>query len=319
MDAFLCMMDDMNKYKKILVIKLGALGDFIQMTGYFTAIRHRWPKAHITLMTGRAFFKLAKQSGCFDDYIEDNRTWNPLDYVRIVRNLASNHYDLIIDLQMQARTKKRYYALARLWTRDPYRWAFLQNGPFSVKYTHKKWPLFWGKTEEDILPLNPEPSSLSFCHANPDVLAKLPSKYVLMIPGCSPAHPYKRWPAASYRALALQLAEQGIYSVVLGTNAEKTEIDLICQDNSKVINFCNQSALSDIPEIAAKALAVVGNDTGPQHMAELVDTPAITLFCDITKNSAIQRANVTNLIKSEISDITVKEVFDTLQSLWHKA
>ena len=71
----------------------------------------------------------------------------------------------------------------------------------------------------------PESASLSFCKADPKVLVQLPSKYVLLIPGCSPAHPYKRWPAEFYRQLALKLGKEKIYSVVLGTNAEKQEID----------------------------------------------------------------------------------------------
>lgn len=309
----------MDEYKKILVIKLGALGDFIQMMGFYAAIRHRWPEAHITLMTGKPFIRLAQQSGYFNDYIEDNRTWRPSDYIRIIKNLATSGYDLIIDLQMQTRTKERYYTLARLWTTKPFQWASLENGYFLIKKTHKKWPLTWGKTEEEELPFSAEAPTLSFCRAHPDVLAQLPQQYVLMIPGCSPDHPYKRWPAARYRALAEKLADQGIYSVVLGTNAEKSEIDLICQGNPKTVNFCNKSSLMDIPEMASKALAIVGNDTGPQHMAELSSVPAVTLFCLVTRSSAVYRPNVTNIIEREIIDISVEQVFQTLQSVWHKA
>ena len=308
----------MDEYKKILVIKLGALGDFIQTTGWMSAIRHRWPDAHITLMTGAAFLKLAKCSGYFDDYIEDNRTWNPLDYLKIAHALA-DHFDLIIDLQMQKRTKKRYYTLARLWTKNRFCWAYRQEGSLVVRVTEPKPRLMWGKENTEQIAIRGEVSSLAFCHANPEVLAELPERYVLLIPGCSPTHLYKRWPAASYRELALRLAKENIYSVVLGTSAEKNEIDLICQDNPKAVNFCNKSSLLDIPEISQKALAVVGNDTGPQHMAELGKVPVITLFCRITRGSAVYRANVVNIVENKISDISVEQVFQTLQSLWHKA
>ncbi len=312
-------MFSMTEYTKILVIKLGALGDFIQMTGYYAAIRHRWPKAHITLMTGKSFFKIAQQSGYFDDYIEDNRTWNPWDNIRIIHSLVSNGYDLIIDLQGQKRTRERYYTWTRLLSRRGFSWGDPKRGQLWVRHIFPKCPLTWGKEVLDSFHFVPELPSLSFCQADPALLAQLPKQYVLMIPGCSPTHLYKRWPAESYRALALKVAEQNICSVVVGTNAEKKEIDLICQDNPKAINFCNQSSLMDIPEMAAHALVVVGNDTGPQHMAELGTTPAITLFCDITKGSAIRRGNVTNLVKKNIEDISVEEVLHALQSLWHKA
>ena len=165
----------------------------------------------------------------------------------------------------------------------------------------------------------PELADLSFCKADPKVLATLPKKYVLLIPGCSPTHPYKRWPAESYHLLAKRLAEQNIFSVVLGTNAEKNEIEIICSGNDKALNFCNKSKLLDIPKIAANSLAIIGNDTGPQHMAELGMVPAITLFCEKTRRSAVIRSNVVNLIQPEIADISVETVYNTLQSLWHKA
>ena len=309
----------MTNYKNILVIKLGALGDWIHMTGFYSAIRHQWPKAKITLMTARSFFKMAQKSGYFDEYIEDNRTWNPLDYLRIVKAMVSNHYDLIIDLQMQSRTKKRYYPLTRLFTKHAFCWAYPYQGSFWARYIAAKPRLLWGKEKFEKMDFKPESASLSFCKADPKVLVQLPSKYVLLIPGCSPAHPYKRWPAEFYRQLALKLGKEKIYSVVLGTNAEKQEIDTICKGNSHAINFCNKSALLDIPEIAEKSLAIIGNDTGPQHMAELGTTPAITLFSEITASSRVIRNNVTNLLAKEIKDISVETVYQTLQSLWHKA
>ena len=217
----------MDEYKKILVIKLGSLGDWIQMTGSFAAIRHRWPTAHITLMTGKAYFKLAKQSPFFDDYIEDNRTWNPFDYWRIVKTMAAGNFDLIIDLQMQKRTQQRYYSFLRLLTGKPFCWAHPCKGKLLRKHILAKPRLWWGKEEEDSCEFISEMPSLSFCHAAPEVWSLLPKSYVLMIPGCSPSHPYKRWPADNYKTLVGQLAAQNIYSVVLGTNAEKKEIDLI--------------------------------------------------------------------------------------------
>ena len=309
----------MKEYKNILVIKLGALGDFIQKTGCYAAIRKNWPNAKITLLTGRAFLKIAQSSGCFDAYVEDNRTWCPLDYIRIIRMLVGNKYDLIIDLQMQRRTKERYYALTRLWANHSFDWASFTRGAFFIRHILDKPRCLWGKSSESQLKLDIPPASLAFCKASPDVLALLPQQYVLLIPGCSPAHPYKRWPAASYRELALRLGKMDIPSVVLGTSAEQKEIETICSDNPKAINFCNKSALLDIPQIAAQSMAIVGNDTGPQHMAELGSVHAVTLFCEVTKKSAIYRPNITNLFGKEITDISVDAVFNVLQSLWHKA
>ena len=46
--------------RRVLVIKLGALGDFVQGFGPFAAIRAHHPTAHITLLTTRPFAALAE-------------------------------------------------------------------------------------------------------------------------------------------------------------------------------------------------------------------------------------------------------------------
>ena len=310
----------MTNYKNILIIKLGALGDWIHMTGWFRTIRTQWPDARITLMTGSSFLKLAKASPFFNDYIVDNRTWRPWDYFHITTSvLANGGYDLIIDMQKQTRTKKRYYSLARFITKAPFVWASTEQKGLKLRITPAKTRFTWGTEAHDFLPMNIQKQDLSFCKANPEIMKLLPKQYVLFVPGCSPTHPYKRWPSSFYHELGLKLAKAQIHTVVLGTNAERLEIEQICQDNPLALNFCNKTSLLDIPEISGKALAVVGNDTGPQHMAELSTTPALTLFCDITKNSSVKRDNVTNLIAQNIQDISVEQVYETLQSLWHSA
>ena len=305
--------------KRILIIKLGALGDFILMTGMFAAIRKKYPDAHITLMTASSFIKLAEKSGYFDDYIIDNRTHSIRDYIRIIKTLANGHFHMIFDLQGQKRTRRLYYTLGRFFTNTPWTWAKLSRDSFILRLTPSKPRFFWGSEKQQQLFITPEEPSLNFCKANKAVLEKLPKRYVLLIPGCSPLHPYKRWPVDSYQKLALFLAKKGIASVVLGTNAERQEIESICQKTPYAVNFCNQSSLLDIPEIAEKALAVVGNDTGPQHMAELTNTPSITLFSAKTKQSAVQRKNIQNLFGEEMADISVQQVLNALQFLWHKA
>ncbi|HBA43779.1 MAG TPA: ADP-heptose--LPS heptosyltransferase, partial [Alphaproteobacteria bacterium] len=51
---------------RILVIKLGALGDFVLATGPFAAIRQHHADAEITLLTTPPFAAMARQTGFFD-------------------------------------------------------------------------------------------------------------------------------------------------------------------------------------------------------------------------------------------------------------
>ncbi|MBQ4472426.1 MAG: glycosyltransferase family 9 protein [Alphaproteobacteria bacterium] len=309
----------MKNYKNILILKHGSLGDFIGLTGRFASIRHTWPKAHITLVTTKPYLELTKRMGYFDDYIIDNRTKNPIDYIKMMCLLGSGKYDLIIDLQRQRRTIKRYYRLGRLWSKNGFRWAFVMPDGLTFQYTPPKHRLCWGKCQESFLKCPQEKNNVDFCKANPKVLAQLPKKFVLLIPGCSANSPHKRWPATSYAELAKRLGKKGITTVVLGTKIEAEIAKTICSYTSTAIDFCGKSSFFDIPGIVKKSMASIGNDTGPQHMAEVTGVPCVSLFPTAHGKAAIQSPTVRNFISDNIADIPVEDVEKALQSLWHKA
>ena len=58
---------------RLLVIKLGALGDFVLATGPFAAIRAAHPEEEIVLLTSAPYAELARESGYFDDVWVDER------------------------------------------------------------------------------------------------------------------------------------------------------------------------------------------------------------------------------------------------------
>ena len=78
-----------NKTNKILVIKLSALGDFIQALGPMAAIRKHHPEAHITLLTTKMFRIFGENCGYFDDILIDERP-NTLDFFGWVKLRKNN-------------------------------------------------------------------------------------------------------------------------------------------------------------------------------------------------------------------------------------
>lgn len=298
---------------RILEIKLGALGDFVLTTGAMKTLREHHKEAHITLLTTKPFVKMAEQSGYFDTVIVDPRSRNPVDWWRICKKtIADGNFDIVYDFQNNKRTKKRYFALARLFYRKNLTWACWTTGGFDVRHVTKTHRFSWGQVTHKHMPMDFYPPALDFMHGDQAHFHELPEKYVLLIPGCSKAHPYKRWPAESYAALARRLAERGIQSVILGTDEEKDAAEIIIQTTPTAINFLNKAQLMDIPALAKKATAVVGNDTGPTHMAALAGQPCLYLFSERTRKSANWFPNITNLFGEHVSDITVDQVMHAL-------
>lgn len=305
----------MQQPKNILVIKLGALGDFIGALGTMGAIRKRYPSAHITLLTTQPFVKMAEQSGYFNKVqIDLKPKFNPVAWFKTTTFLADN-YDLIFNIQLSKRVQKKYYTVARLWASQPLNWAnAAPGGGFNVIHIPAKRRLTWGKSTSSFIDLPWVTSDLTFMRGEQKHFNELPKKYVLVIPGCSPQHPDKRWPMEQYVDLVKCLDKAGIPAVILGTKSESTEIDFISTAAPSTVNFMDKASLMDIPALAMKSLAIVGNDTGPAHMAALCQKPTVMVFCNRTAAYGNKSSHVTNFASQNIADISVATVFNELMN-----
>ena len=108
----------------------------------------------------------------------------------------------------------------------------------------------------------------------------LPEKFALLIPGCAPDRPYKRWPPEHFAALVKQLATYGVDSVAIGTRHDAPAIEAIKALAPELINLCGQTSLGQVAALARRAFCVVGNDTGPTHLAAAVGGRTVALLSD---------------------------------------
>ena len=306
--------------QKILIIKLGALGDFILQSGCVFALHEKYPNAHFTFMTTKPFVPFVKCMPFIENIIVDTRPrykikewWNTCK-----KGIADTKWDYIFDLQASKRTRKKYFSLSRFLSPYAMRWAYISDGGFTVLNVDKKRRFTMGKLTETHMDFEPFPVDMSFCKGEEKNFHLLPKKpFMLVIPGCSALHPYKRWPAEKYLQLVLEAEKNGIPSVVLGTNAEAEEIQTICK-NSNAVDFQSKASLLDIPSLAARSCVVVGNDTGPVHMSCFSKRPAVVLFCQRTARSANKLPKVTNLVADDIENISVDTVWNEVQKSLEK-
>ena len=304
---------------RILIVKLGALGDVVIWSGMMHAIVRRHPDAEFVLMTHAAFVPIMRQSGWFSDFIVDNR--KPYRWAELKRicydSVVRREFDLVYDLQSSHRTLKVYYPLVRLLSRKRLVWIShgYQAVEWDVRTSPAKRMLSWGRDERSKVALAPLPGDLGFCHGERRNFGLLPeSPFLLLIPGCSAANSDKRWPAANYAAVSDRFRRLGIRSVVLGTKSESDVIREILRGSPSAVDFMDKATLADIPDLARKAAAVVGNDTGPTHMARLAGARTVMLFNERTRNSAAEGRNVVNLFGREIADISVESVVARLEA-----
>ena len=83
----------------ILVIRLGALGDFIQSAGPFAAIRARHPDARIVLLTTAPFRDLAERAPWFDEVWIDSRPrlWRISGLLALRKRLIAGRFSMVYD------------------------------------------------------------------------------------------------------------------------------------------------------------------------------------------------------------------------------
>ncbi len=303
------------QFRRILVIRLSALGDFIMALPAMAAIRANHPAADITLLTSKPLAELGKRSGYFTRVEIDTRPgWRNIGaWLRLRRWLRAGRFDRVYDLQSQDRTAI-YFRL--FWPGKRPEWSGIAPGASHPhtdpgrKHMHA-FDIHAGQLRAAGIDHTPKPD-LSWLDEDTRQLG-LPSRIALLVPGSAPHRPAKRWPTAAYGALGRMLVDSGITPVILGTAAEKPLADAIRAACPKARDLTGQTSLFAIAGLARRAAFAIGGDTGPMHLIAMVGCRVISLFsAESSPDRSAPRGDVAVLRRPDLADLGVAEVTDML-------
>ena len=273
---------------RVLVIKLAALGDFVQALGAMAHIRAAHPEAELTLLTTPPYAGLAQASGLFDRIEPDGRPGRPGETLRMLRRLRRTRYDRVYDLQTSSRSSAYFHALRP----RPPEWSGIARG---ASHPHANpardrmhtlerqaeqlrdagiWPDAPTRPGEAPAPV----LKLSAGAANAARSFGLGGPYALLVPGASPARPGKRWPATRYGELAAALVALGLQVAVVGSAAEAEIASTIRRLCPEAIDLTGRTDFAQVAALGATAVLAVGNDTGPMHLVAAAGAPSLVLF-----------------------------------------
>lgn len=297
--------------EKILIIKLGALGDFMQSFSFTSAIRKHHKDAHITLLTSKPFVTFAQDSGYFDAvYIDDKpKAHNILGWLKLRQWFNAQKFTRIYDLQNNDRSR----AYFKLLKNPKPEWVGTAKGASHENNAPQRTTghAFDGHVQTLALAgiTNIKIDDLSFVQADISEF-NLKKPYVLLAPGCAPSRPEKRWPAENFAALANELVKQGKQPVLIGTQDDKAATDKIVQLCPEALDLNSQTSLAQIIALGREAEATVGNDTGPMHMIAPTGCPCTVLFSGASDpvKHAPRGKSVRVLRENNIADIKVSDV-----------
>jgi len=266
---------------RILVIKLGALGDFVQALGPMAAIRKHHAGAQVVLLTSKAYVEFARASGLFDDiWVDEERpkAWQLGRVRRLRQKLKSGAFDFVYDLQTSDRSSFYFHILGP--GKRP-RWSGIAKGCSHPHANLARNTMHTIERQREQLSLAgirdvPVPD-LSWAKADISRFS-IATPYALLVPGGAPHRPAKRWPAERYAQLANHMLAEGLTPVLLGTRAEQSVLQLVALDAPGCVNLCAKTDFLDLAALAQGAEAAVGNDTGPMHLLAAAGCACVVLY-----------------------------------------
>ena len=303
---------------KILVIKLSALGDFVQALGPFKAIRQHHRQDHITLLTTEPYGPLAEASGLFDAVEYDPRP-ALLQFGRwaaVRRFLKEGGFQRIYDLQTSGRSSLYY----KLFWPGPYpEWSGVARGCSHPHANPKRDDMHTLERQAEQLKMagleEVPPPDLEWAAADVSRF-DLVDRYALLMPGGAPHRPAKRWPAAYFAGLGRWLLTQGITPVLLGATSEQSLHATVIEQCPGAISLAGQTDLIDIAVLARRAEWAVGNDTGPMHLAAVAGCRSVVLFSRDSDPAlcAPKGRTVTEVVQDDLEELSVEEVTRVLMT-----
>ena len=265
---------------RVLVIKLGALGDFIQACGPFQAIRRYHTNAHIALLTTSRFSSLARNSGWFDEvWIDDQPSWYQFsDWLALRRRLIEGRFNRVYDLQTSDRSGWYFRQFPR---QERPEWSGIVRGCSHPHVNSRRDCMHTidRQTQQLHMAGIEKVSATNLDWLDGDITDfDLPAQFALLVPGGASGRKEKRWPSCCYAGLAQRLMGCGIEVCLIGDDSEGDLQHSIALAAPGVVELAGKTDFPQIAALARCSQVAVGNDTGPMHIIASCGTPTVVLF-----------------------------------------
>jgi len=287
---------------RILIVKLGSIGDVVHTLPSLSAIRKALPRAEISWVVERGAAEILRDNPILDRLIVVDTKALRRGLVsgetlraprQQLRQLRASAFDLALDFQGLLKSAsiarlsgaRRVYGFSRAGLREPPSRVLLSrtvNVPTQIHVIRKGLELVKGAlgipVPTDSLDFD-FPVAVSPVHLNEAHQAAVESggRYAILNPGGG--WPTKLWSAERFGALADQLWQHhGLHSLITHGPGEielaQRAVDASVTRTARAVSL----SLKGFYALAKGALLYIGGDTGPTHLAVAAGTPVVGLF-----------------------------------------
>jgi len=275
--------------KYLCILRLSAIGDVIHILPIIYTLKKVWPKIRITWIIGKLEFQLVKTLPDIEFIVFDkSKGWRA--FLDLRQQLKGRRFDVLLMMQAALRA-----SLASVFISAQYKLGF--DGQRAIDY---QWLFSNQKISGDnrvhvldsffqfLEALGIEQKNYTWDlpieaddqHYADEMIANAPS---VIINPCSSARKnnWRNWSLERYAEISDYLHDRGLRVLITG-GPSKTEIEF-CQSivdhcQSSPQNLAGKTTLAQLLALIKHSKFIIAPDTGPAHMATIVDTPVIALF-----------------------------------------
>lgn len=278
---------------RTLVIQTGFLGDLVLTFPLLRALRAAHPDAPITLVVREGLGDLVRgQPGVAETIVmRKRRGW--------FERIAPDRARLV---QLRAGGFQTVYLAHRSFRTGLYAWS--TRAPHRIGFAGS--PSSWACTESVRYDTERHVSERLLALARPSELesgtalrspwyvvsaaARGAAKRLLGSQGVDPRGDFlavapgsvwatKRWTERGFTELARWAAAQRVAVVLVGTAGERDLCERVrTRAGHRVINLAGRTSPAELAAILELSSALLGNDSGPGHLAVAVGTPVVAIF-----------------------------------------
>lgn len=311
---------------RILIVRLGAIGDVIRTLPALRALRVNLPDAHIAwVVEDRAASLLLNHPDLNQVFVLPRTKWQQAWYTgktlqevhAFLRTLRAQQFDLVLDFHGLLKSGlitrlcggKERVGFARRFCKEGnflFTTRHVSLPPYKINRVEKNLALVQAlglsiKQHDPVIPITAEDRRYveGLLSAHPRA-TKGPG--IVVHPGSSSSTPYKRWDVRRYAQLADLLIEQHQARVFF--TAAKDEWGLISQVTGAMQHTdylrSPTETLTQLAELIRRCDLYIGNDTSPMHLAAFIGTPVVAFFgpTDPIENAPYGKATTIMLRKS---------------------
>jgi lipopolysaccharide heptosyltransferase I len=271
---------------KLLVVRLGAIGDIVHTVPLAAALKRAYPDATVDWLVERRHEAVVSLFQVADHVIPIEPTGSWLATVRAVRRLRAAHYDVVLDAQgllksaVLARLSggARTIGFARGWLREPMAERFYTEVVEATGAVHVVERNLWllrglglegARIETPLLALSAPVAD--------DVVAAEGSRYGIVNPGAG--WPNKQWPPERWGQLVAAVQQRhGFPWIVVWGPGEESLARTVEEASEGAAMMAPPTSLQELVALIERAAILLSGDTGPLHLAAAAGTPIVGVY-----------------------------------------